>query len=82
MRWGSPTATTPFEPLDLAPKGCVLPSLIILLLPSVFFRVRPWLILLLLLGLPSVASLLLLFTAFPSFLITSIAFPMLPKFAL
>ena len=62
---GKPQATTPFATLDLAPKGCVLPSLTLpalnavvffsvslLLLISVKFRVNPWLILILLL--PSV----------------------------
>ena len=66
MRWGSPTATTPFEPLSLAPKGWVLlPALndvclfrVSASVFSVFFREIPWLTLLLILGLISVALLL------------------------
>ena len=51
LRWGSPTATPPFEPLDLAPKdGMILPSLTLPTLKdmssfrvsvSAYFRVIP-----------------------------------------
>ena len=51
LRWGSPTATPPFEPLDLAPKdGMILPSLTLPALKdmssfrvsvSAYFRVIP-----------------------------------------